>query len=374
MKILHVNSYYNGSEFYKNFYDEQVTRGLDIDVFVPVSSSYKQKETNFQFGNYTHLSINHMKYDRFFYRHKHRKIFKDIKEKYEFNKFSLIHAHSLFSNGLIALKLKKEFKLPYIVAVRNTDVNVFFAKMPHLRKIGIKILAESDGIIFLSEPYKEIVLEKYIPDSLKAEFEKKIKILPNGIDNYWFENQNTFKKTPANENLKILYVGTIDQNKNIITTIKAIKKLRDLGYKVKFTIVGRVKDELLFEQINNNSFVEYLPPMTKESLIEVYREHEIFVMPSKKETFGLVYAEAMSQGLPVIYTKDQGFDKQFEEGQVGFHVDSTDSNQLVTAIKKILEKYEIISLNCSTLATKFKWNQITNEYNKLYKEVTKSLN
>lgn len=40
-------------------------------------------------------------------------------------------------------------------------------------------------------------------------------------------------------------------------------------------------------------------------------------MPSHKETFGLVYAEAMSQGLPIIYTKNQGFDGQFPDGYVG---------------------------------------------------------
>ena len=38
----------------------------------------------------------------------------------------------------------------------------------------------------------------------------------------------------------------------------------------------------------------------------IYRENDIYVMPSIIETFGLVYAEAMSQGLPVIYTRGQG--------------------------------------------------------------------
>ena len=40
-----------------------------------------------------------------------------------------------------------------------------------------------------------------------------------------------------------------------------------------------------------------------------------FCLPSHAETFGLVYVEAMSQGLPIIY-EGQGFDKQFQDGEV----------------------------------------------------------
>ena len=39
-------------------------------------------------------------------------------------------------------------------------------------------------------------------------------------------------------------------------------------------------------------------------------------MPSKYETFGLVYPEAMSRGIPIVYTKNQGFDKYFEDGEI----------------------------------------------------------
>ena len=43
-------------------------------------------------------------------------------------------------------------------------------------------------------------------------------------------------------------------------------------------------------------------------------------MPSRYETFGLVYGEAMSQGLPIIYSKGQGVDGYFKEGTVGYGV------------------------------------------------------
>ena len=51
-----------------------------------------------------------------------------------------------------------------------------------------------------------------------------------------------------------------------------------------------------------SEFVSYLPETNdKNKLLEHYRSCDIFIMPSKTETFGLVYVEAMSQGLPCLY-------------------------------------------------------------------------
>ena len=92
-------------------------------------------------------------------------------------------------------------------------------------------------------------------------------------------------------------------------------------------------------------------------------------MPSFTETFGLVYAEAMSQALPVIYTKNQGFDAQFNEGTVGFHVDPHNKDEIVEKIIKIIDNYDAISNNCVKSVDKFDWRGITNRYTKIYEEI-----
>jgi len=68
MKILHINSYYGVSGFYKNLYDLQVENGLDIEVFVPVSFSQLNLSS---LGNYTTVSVNHNKFERFVFYLKH---------------------------------------------------------------------------------------------------------------------------------------------------------------------------------------------------------------------------------------------------------------------------------------------------------------
>lgn len=367
MKILHINSYYSGSMFYKNLYDYQLRSGIDISVFVPVSSSINDRK---DFGSSTTISKNHTKYDRFIFHLKQHKIYKDIINKYDIKKFSIIHAHSLFTNGFIAMKLNKDFGIPYIVAVRNTDVNIFFKKMFHLRRVGVEILKNADRVIFLSETYKDEVVQRYVPEKYWKEVNNKSLIVPNGIDDYWFENIVSQKKEPSNTNLKLLQIGDINRNKNIETTVEAIKLLIKKGYKVKLDVVGKIKDQTVFDKIKDLEFVNYLGTTTKEKLLEIYRNNDIFILPSINETFGLVYAEAMSQGLPVIYSKGQGFDKQFEDGEVGYSVLHDDEDDIANNIINILNGYKRVSKSCIHNSKKFKWSGISKIYKDIYDQCT----
>lgn len=97
--------------------------------------------------------------------------------------------------------------------------------------------------------------------------------------------------------------------------------------------------------------------------MDLYRANDIFVMPSITETFGLVYAEAMSQGISVVYSKQQGFDGQFKEGDVGYHVDPRSVEEITNAIKKILSNYNAMSERCISLVNKFEWSNILKDNN-----------
>ena len=93
------------------------------------------------------------------------------------------------------------------------------------------------------------------------------------------------------------------------------------------------------------------------------------MMPSHTETFGLVYAEAMSQGLPVIYTKGQGFDGQFPEGLVGYHVDDQSAEDVADGILKVINEYGEISTRCIDNVEKFRWMTICKTYQSVYGKV-----
>jgi len=89
-------------------------------------------------------------------------------------------------------------------------------------------------------------------------------------------------------------------------------------------------------------------------------------MPSQFETFGLVYVEAMTRGLPIIYTRGQGIDQYFEDGVVGFPIAYNDYNEGVKSVKKIMLNYESISTNGLTNSKSFSWKLIANQYIDIY--------
>lgn len=368
MKVLHINSYYSNRFFYKHLYDSQIRHGIDVDVYVPVSNDFK--DPNIELGSFTKVSRNHRKYDRTIFQTKHRKILKDIKEQYALEDYHIFHAHSLFSNGYIAHKINQEYNAPYIVTVRSTDLNIFFKYMVHLRKLGIKILLNSSKIIFLSTSLRDELIEKYIPINLRDEILKKSVIIPNGLDPFWLENKNHPKDNPIGKNIRIIQVGVISVVKNPLKTSKAVEILNNQGYNVTFNVVGKVEDKNIYHELIKKDYVNYYNPVPKEKLIHIYRENDIFVLPSLQETFGLVYAEALSQGLPVLYSKGQGFDNQFPNRQVGYAIEKNNEKDIADNILNVINEYADISKNAVRASGKFNWNKIAKELSNIYREIT----
>lgn len=375
MKVLQVCSYYITSKLYKNLVESLERRGLYNDIYIPVHSNdlidkYKgieNEKTRYIYSNCFN------KIDRISFRLKNRKIYSDLNKKIDFESIDIIHAHSLFVNGYLAYKIKKDKNINYVVAVRNTDVNTFLKKMIHLRKIGVEIMINAKQIVFVSPKYRDSVIEKYIPDNLKEEIKSKSIVIPNGIDEFWFDNLNMGYKEINKNNLKLLYVGKLDRNKNIYTSMNVVKKLNNMGYKATLDIVG---DGPEFKNIKKISKVDYNGKiilhgyMDRERIIKLYRNSDIFVMPSKYETFGLVYIEAISQGLPVIYTKGQGFDGYFDEGRVGYSVRYNDVDEIARRIINIVEKspWDLRYIK-EDLKTSFNWSNIASTYNEIYEKI-----
>lgn len=372
MNVLHINCNYITTKLHSVMIEHLNQMNIKNTIFIPTYN--EQTVTIKKLKDNELVSKCFEKNDRFLFWLKQKKIIKAIEKECDINSFEIIHAYTLFTDGNCAMKLSQKYNVPYVVAIRNTDINIFFKYRIFLRKRGIEILKNASAIFFLSNAYKRKLFEKYIPEKYKNELLKKTEIIPNGIDDFWHINSyidenrlnNKIKRIKEKE-IKLIYAGNIDKNKNISKTCEAIKRLEKEGWKVNFTVAGKIKNEKIYKRVKDK--IEYKGILNEKELIEYYRESDIFVMPSKKETFGLVYAEAMSQGLPVIYTMGQGFDEQFEEGVVGFRVNENDEKDIVNAIKAICNRYDIISNNCIKMITKFSWKRICIEYYNKYDNI-----
>jgi glycosyltransferase involved in cell wall biosynthesis len=357
---LHICNNYLFSNLYHNLFTALEAIDEKNIIYVPGNSQQRVVSYKLDFLNKT---FNYFSRSLFF--PKQKAIFNDISNKEYLSDIKIIHAHTLFSAGYCAYKIYKEFKINYIVTVRNTDVNAFFRYMVHLRTIGIQILCSAKKIIFLSAAYKKNVLMKYIPNELREKVREMSVVIPNGIDDFFLANKY-YKIREITNNIKLLFIGEINGNKNIITTIKACILLQNMGYNISYTIVGRIKNSYYENLIKKYSFIKYYSHCNKEQIVKYMRDADIFVMPSITETFGLVYPEAMSQGLPVIYSKGQGFDGYFLDGEVGYAVNCFDYKNIAQKILEIYSNYNSISLKCTNYSDKFSWKDISLEYKKIY--------
>lgn len=359
MKVIHICSYYYGSKLYQNLFS-RLSKKNETIVFAP--HSYAADVSPFN-QDYLIKAACFKARDRLFFYKKYNKVYKAFAQMNL--DADILHAHTVFSNGYIAYKHYLKTGTPYIVTVRNTDINTFFKRIIYLRKLGIQILNHAEKIVFLSEAYKTRLLNMYIPTNKKSAIEAKSVVIPNGIDAYWLADTNTHIKRDLRK-LKLVFVGEVNKNKNVKTIVKLIEMELKSKFDVSLQIVGRCNNKALLKLIVEKPYIIYHGKQDKEYIKTLYKDCDIFIMPSISETFGLVYAEAMSQGIPVIYSKGEGFDQQFPDGVVGYGVNCYSIEQMAECINKIMADYNAMSQRCATLSKRYDWDKITDTYEDLF--------
>lgn len=360
MRVLHICSYY-ASPLYRLLFNELKIIGVEQEIFYFASRStfYEVLESDVCFSSC------YSNFDRFFFMHRERKVLASLYNSIDVASFDILHAHSLFTNGYLALDVKRKKGIPYVVAVRNTDLYSFFRVRPWLRNIGLEIMREAEAVVFLSPAYKKMTLEQFVPRNTRREIESKCLVIPNGISEFFL---NDTPRAPRRSDgvIRVVQVGDINRNKNQITVAKACEEIKRRGKLVSYTVVGKVKDSIVARKLAKYDFVRLTAPMPQCDLVDVYRNSDVFVMPSYHETFGLVYAEAMSQGLPVVYSRGQGFDGWLQIGGLGRAVDSSNVCEIAEAIL-CLSELRIESFGALIDESKrFSWKMIAKEYSYIY--------
>ena len=140
--------------------------------------------------------------------------------------------------------------------------------------------------------------------------------------------------------IRLLFVGRLVYYKGLDVLLHAIAALSDLS--VHLTIVGRgpLHSELeeLAATLGVQNRVELKGPVDDGALREMYRSHDVFVMPSgsRAETFGMAMCEAMASGLPAVSTSvGTGTDWVNLDGVTGLVVPPGDPEALAVALRKL---------------------------------------
>lgn len=369
-KILHLSNDFIFSKVHSELYRKLDDKGVNQIVYTPIRKKELEGRNRFD-GKNTAIIYSYIlrPLHRIFFNLKIDKITRDIVRKIDLSEVSYIHASNLFSDGAVALALKKRYGIPYIVAVRNTDINVFLKYTPYLWWVHRAVIKEADRVIFITPTLQRRLASHWTLRSMQETLQSKGKVICNGLNDYWLSHLHP---DPAQRSLNhsIIYVGNFDRNKNVVRLADAVLQLAAEIPDVRLNLVGsgnRAKALNGKAQQHPGIIVNHGPVYDKEKLQELYRQNSVFAMPSLHETFGLVYVEALSQGLSVLYSENEGIDGLFDEN-VGESVTPTSTESIVNGLRSLLMQPQQYRTLPPDRFAEFNWSDIADEYVRLYED------
>ena len=365
--VLHICNDLYYSKVHTNLYRVLDEADVKQIVFSPVHKQTPENNT-FESKNTTFIYAHILKrIHKLFFFHKVERTVREIEKKVDFGQISCIHATTLFSDGMVAMELHRKYGIPYIVAVRNCDVNAFLRYMPHLWWVHRAVLESAGKVVFIAPALQQRLLKHPTLMGIRDAVAQKSTVVPNGINEFWIKNLQTENNTANPHHL--LYAGIFNRNKNLPRLIQAILNLRAQFPDIHLDVAGGGGDDehhvrTLMEK--HSDCICYHGKITDlEEMKKLYRANHILTMPSKSETFGLVYVEAMSQGLSVLWSRGEAIDGMFPE-HIGESVNPLNIKDIEIALEKMLrhpENYQ--TLPTETFST-FSWHHVAQQYIALY--------
>jgi glycosyltransferase involved in cell wall biosynthesis len=231
------------------------------------------------------------------------------------------------------------------------------------------------GYLF-SKAHKVVSLGGRLTGLLKDHIrngDSKIVVLPNAINlpAQKFERVN-FSNTP----IKILFVGRFAANKGINILMDTAVQMNNGGY----------KEELEFHLVGKGPLFEHFTSMVKEpniifhgfadddKLNQLYRECDVFVLPTLFEGMPTVVLEAMSYSLPIIVT-DTGATTEMVDQQNGYIIEKSS----VISLKDAISQYFVLNENMrkrlseksyQRVQENFTWPVIARKHLELFRKLT----
>lgn len=176
----------------------------------------------------------------------------------------------------------------------------------------------------------------------------------------------------------ILYVGTVEPRKNLITLIKAFSQMkRQSGAKEKLVIVGAKGWKYspifkLIKELKVENEIIFTGYVNDKDLVAIYNGASCFILPSIYEGFGLPILEAMQCGIPVIGSNVSSIPEVI--GDAGLLVNPMDVNQWSESIGEAITNpllHEELKIKSLERAKLFTWEKVTNQTIDVYYKALK---
>ncbi|MDD3080231.1 MAG: glycosyltransferase [Paludibacter sp.] len=291
--------------------------------------------------------------------------------------FGLVHAHCPFTSGLLALRIAKKQKIPFVATFhskyrddfertfKNKNVSNFMVKEL------IKFYEKADEVWIPQAAVEETIRE--------YGFKGKVVVVENGNDFADTESKELLKAKSREylnverNKLILLFVGQHIWEKNIKMIVEALSLIKIVDFKMFFVGTGYASDNLkqMIIDAGLSNKVEFIGVVLDRSLIKkYYAAADLFVFPSIYDNAPLVVREAAALQTPSILIKDSTASEIIRNDYNGFLVDNS-AEALAVKIDEIAKNPQIgksVGINASNTIAR-SWEDITaeiyNRYNHL---------
>lgn len=280
--------------------------------------------------------------------------------------FDLIHAHFTYPDGVVAARLAQRYEVPLIITEQAPWLDWMKDSRNILRK-SLWAIRQSTFVVAVSTSARDSI-QHY------SGLLEKLRVIPNAVDDSIFTLPKGESETRPN---RILFAGIMRFVKGVDVLLRALRRLADQGRILELVVVGESfysryrRDETLLRQMVRDLELEkqvrFLGPKPPSEVAEQMREAALLVLPSRAESFGLVLAEALACGTPVVATRCGG-PEDFVNDEVGVLVPPEDPEALARGIERVLDRrteYKPDQLRNYALE-KFSMQTVGRRYTQLY--------
>ncbi|MCZ4408136.1 glycosyltransferase family 4 protein [Cryomorphaceae bacterium 1068] len=267
---------FNSNPWYRGQYEEvEGARCFDLHLFA------KKWRFPFNIAAYTYWERQSLKFTK------------------KLPKPDLIHLHGTAQRGKWVAKLAAHWNVPFVITEHTGPWSAISARPAILKRVK-GIMEKADLVMPVSKHLEKEILESGIKPQRMA-------VLGNPIDTDFF----SLREKPLTATKHILFLGRLDPFKGGLRTLKAYNKIKDEFPEYRLTIAGDgVEGDAIQTFIEENHLeagVEFLrKQLNREEMRTLFHESTFLVFPSEFESFGLVAAEAMATGLPVVISDRTG--------------------------------------------------------------------
>lgn len=219
-----------------------------------------------------------------------------------FGKPDIIHAHVVLPGGWAAVKLGKTYSIPVVLTEHSCPFYMHLGT-EYQRRLVRATLTEADHVVAVSPA---------LARQMNA-FEESVAItvIGNLIRTQLFVPQEDVRGETCNGVTRFLSVAILREHKGLVHLLEAARLLTRRGIKSFEIVIGgdgpdRARIEQLAHGLGVAHLCRFLGSLTPDQVRDQMQKCSVFVLPSLRETFGIVLGEAMACGKPVISTRCGG--------------------------------------------------------------------